>query len=82
LDAKVTQKRPEEYLTGISAYAASKTADILFAAALARRYGSKSIVGLSVDIGGGAADTNLSAHFTDEELEPCKLSRHGAPGIR
>ena len=55
------------------AYASSKTADVLFAAALARRYGSKGIVATSVDIGGAVISTNLSAHFTDAELEPCEL---------
>ncbi len=55
------------------AYASSKTADILFAAALARRYGSKGIIASSADVGGAIAETNLAAHFTDAEIEPCKF---------
>jgi len=60
---------PEQY-HGLMAYAGSKTADVLFAAALARRYGAKGIVATSVDIGGAVNDTNLAGHFTDADLEP------------
>jgi NAD(P)-dependent dehydrogenase (short-subunit alcohol dehydrogenase family) len=56
------------------AYASSKTADILFAAALARRYGDKGIISASVDVGGGVAETNLASHLSDAEIEPCKFS--------
>jgi NAD(P)-dependent dehydrogenase (short-subunit alcohol dehydrogenase family) len=54
------------------AYASSKTADILFAAALARRYGSSGIIATSVDIGGGVAETNLSANIPDAVIEACR----------
>ena len=54
------------------AYAGSKTADILFAAALARRYGPKGIISTCVDVGGGVTGTGLATHFTDADLEPCK----------
>ncbi|KAH8883474.1 NAD(P)-binding protein [Thozetella sp. PMI_491] len=62
----------EKEYNGALAYASSKTADILFSAALARRYGSKGIIATSVDVGGGVAETNLSAHMTDAEIEPCE----------
>ncbi|OIW24770.1 NAD(P)-binding protein, partial [Coniochaeta ligniaria NRRL 30616] len=55
---------PDEYIPGV-AYASSKTADLLFAAALAHRYGSKGIIATSVDVGGGVAETNLATHLTD-----------------
>ncbi|KAH8647178.1 hypothetical protein BX600DRAFT_518462 [Xylariales sp. PMI_506] len=61
-------EKAEEY-NGMFAYASSKTADILFAAVLARRYGSKGIIATSVDVGGGIAETNLASHLTDAEIE-------------
>ncbi|KAB5566191.1 hypothetical protein GE09DRAFT_1055783 [Coniochaeta sp. 2T2.1] len=61
--------KPAEY-NSFMAYASSKTADVLFAAALAHRYGSKGIIATSVDIGGAVASTNIGAHLSDAELEP------------
>ena len=64
-------QKEDEY-NPFMAYAASKTADVLFAAALARRYGSQGIVAASCDVGGSIISTNLGAHFSDAALEPCK----------
>jgi NAD(P)-dependent dehydrogenase (short-subunit alcohol dehydrogenase family) len=57
----------KEEFNKFEAYAQSKTADILFAAALARRYGDRGIVALSAEPGGTTWTTDIVRYLTEEE---------------
>jgi NAD(P)-dependent dehydrogenase (short-subunit alcohol dehydrogenase family) len=58
----------EEY-NKFAAYAQSKTADILFAAALARRYGDRGIIALSAEPGGTTWTTGIVKYLTEEDRQ-------------
>jgi NAD(P)-dependent dehydrogenase (short-subunit alcohol dehydrogenase family) len=55
------------------AYSQSKTANILFSAALAERLRSKGIFSFSLDVGGGIY-TNLGKHMTPDDFALRKWS--------